>query len=75
MQFVSILTFMFMYIYEEWATDDVLFYTTLEGLSSSCVFRLDLASEGSGKVTSVYEETQPECVLALCQVNRLPSVK
>uniref|UniRef100_A0A3B5M0V2 Prolyl endopeptidase n=1 Tax=Xiphophorus couchianus TaxID=32473 RepID=A0A3B5M0V2_9TELE len=58
--FVSILTFMFMYIYEEWATDDVLFYTTLEGLSSSCVFRLDLASEGSGKVTSVYEETQPD---------------
>ncbi|XP_014326176.1 prolyl endopeptidase-like [Xiphophorus maculatus] len=44
----------------EWATDDVLFFTTLEGLSSSCVFRLDLASEGSGKVTSVYEETQPD---------------
>uniref|UniRef100_A0A087XZ18 Prolyl endopeptidase n=1 Tax=Poecilia formosa TaxID=48698 RepID=A0A087XZ18_POEFO len=44
----------------EWATDDVLFYTTLEGLSSSSVFRLDLASEGSGKVTSVHEETQPD---------------
>ncbi|KAM4730120.1 prolyl endopeptidase-like isoform 2-T2 [Anableps anableps] len=44
----------------EWATDDVLFYTTLEGLRSSSVFRLDLTSNGSSKVTSVYEETQPE---------------
>uniref|UniRef100_A0A3P9N657 Prolyl endopeptidase n=1 Tax=Poecilia reticulata TaxID=8081 RepID=A0A3P9N657_POERE len=60
MQFALILTFMFTYICKEWATDDVLFYTTLEGLSSSSVFRLDLASEGSGKVTSVYEETQPD---------------
>ncbi|XP_054885145.1 prolyl endopeptidase-like [Poeciliopsis prolifica] len=44
----------------EWATDDVLFYTTLEGLSSSSVFRLDLETEGSSKVTSVYQETQPD---------------
>lgn len=44
----------------EWATDDVLFYTTLEGLSSSSVFRLDLSSDGSSRITSVYEETQPD---------------
>ncbi|XP_037829557.1 prolyl endopeptidase-like isoform X2 [Kryptolebias marmoratus] len=43
----------------EWASDDVLFYTTLEGLRSSAVFRLDLTSSGS-KITSVYEETQPD---------------
>ncbi|XP_041867020.1 prolyl endopeptidase-like [Melanotaenia boesemani] len=43
----------------EWATDEVLFYTTLEGLRSSTVFRLDLASSGK-KITSVYEETQPD---------------
>ncbi|XP_047206992.1 prolyl endopeptidase-like isoform X2 [Girardinichthys multiradiatus] len=44
----------------EWATDDVLFYTTLEGLRSSSVFRLHLASDGSSKITSVYEETHPD---------------
>ncbi|XP_030604695.1 prolyl endopeptidase-like [Archocentrus centrarchus] len=43
----------------EWATDEVLFYTTLEGLRSSAVFRLDLTSSGSG-ITSVYEEMQPD---------------
>ncbi|XP_069549094.1 prolyl endopeptidase-like [Brachyistius frenatus] len=43
----------------EWATDDVLFYTTLEGLRSSAVFRLDLNSSGS-RITSVYEEPQPD---------------
>ncbi|KAM9364107.1 prolyl endopeptidase-like [Pholidichthys leucotaenia] len=43
----------------EWATDDVLFYTTLEGLRSSTVFRLDLTSS-ENKITSVYEETMPD---------------
>ncbi|XP_054455840.1 prolyl endopeptidase-like [Anoplopoma fimbria] len=43
----------------EWATDEVLFYTTLEGLRCSRVFRLDLASSGS-RITSVYEETHPD---------------
>nr|XP_015800107.2 prolyl endopeptidase-like isoform X2 [Nothobranchius furzeri] len=43
----------------EWATDDVLFYTTLEGLRSSSVFRLDLTSDGS-RITPVYEQTQPD---------------
>ncbi|KAM4592194.1 prolyl endopeptidase-like isoform 2-T2 [Odontesthes bonariensis] len=42
----------------EWATDDILFYTTLEGLRSNAVFRLDLTSGGK-RITSVYEETQP----------------
>ncbi|XP_072246795.1 prolyl endopeptidase-like isoform X2 [Leuresthes tenuis] len=42
----------------EWATDDVLFYTTLEGLRSNAVFRLDLTSGGK-RISSVYEETQP----------------
>uniref|UniRef100_A0A3P8RV63 Prolyl endopeptidase n=1 Tax=Amphiprion percula TaxID=161767 RepID=A0A3P8RV63_AMPPE len=44
---------------EEWATDDVLFYATLEELRSSAVFRLDLTSSGS-RITPVYEETQPD---------------
>lgn len=44
---------------EEWASDDVLFYTTLEGLRSNTVFRLDLTSSGS-KIACVYEEAQPE---------------
>ncbi|XP_047458663.1 prolyl endopeptidase-like [Mugil cephalus] len=43
----------------EWATDEVLFYTTLEDLRSSSVFRLDLTSSEC-KITSVYEETQPD---------------
>ncbi|XP_074501609.1 prolyl endopeptidase-like isoform X2 [Sebastes fasciatus] len=43
----------------EWATDEVLFYTTLEGLRCSGVFRLDLTSSGS-RITSVYEETHPD---------------
>ncbi|XP_067466635.1 prolyl endopeptidase-like isoform X1 [Thunnus thynnus] len=43
----------------EWATDEVLFYSTLEGLRCSKVFRLDLTSSGS-RITSVYEETQPD---------------
>nr|XP_033468779.1 prolyl endopeptidase-like [Epinephelus lanceolatus] len=43
----------------EWATDQVLFYTTLEGLRCSRVFRLDLTSTGS-RITSVYEETHPD---------------
>ena len=44
---------------EEWSTDEVLFYSTLEGLRCSKVFRLDLTSSGN-RITSVYEETQPE---------------
>lgn len=44
---------------EEWATDEVLFYTTLEGLRCSRVHRLDLTSGGS-TITCVYEETQTE---------------
>lgn len=44
---------------EEWATDEILFYSTLEGLRSSAVFRLDLTSSGS-RITSVFEEMQPE---------------
>ncbi|XP_040904987.1 prolyl endopeptidase-like [Toxotes jaculatrix] len=43
----------------EWATDEVLFYTTLEGLRCSRVFRVDLTSSGS-RITSVYEETRPD---------------
>ncbi|KAM3863381.1 prolyl endopeptidase-like [Diretmus argenteus] len=43
----------------EWATDEVLFYTTLEGLHCSRVFRLDLTSTGT-RITPVYEETQPD---------------
>ncbi|XP_008296298.1 prolyl endopeptidase-like [Stegastes partitus] len=43
----------------EWATDDVLFYTTLEDLRSSTVFRLDLTSSGS-RITAVYQEAQPD---------------
>ncbi len=44
---------------KEWATDDVLFYTTVEGLRCSTVFRLELTSSGS-RITSVYKETHPE---------------
>lgn len=44
---------------EEWATDEVLFYSTLEGLRCSKVFRLDL-TPSEGRITSVYEETQPK---------------
>uniref|UniRef100_A0A673BAS0 Prolyl endopeptidase n=1 Tax=Sphaeramia orbicularis TaxID=375764 RepID=A0A673BAS0_9TELE len=44
---------------KEWATDDVLFYTTLERLRCSKVFRLDLTHSGS-RITSVFEEPQPD---------------
>lgn len=53
------MAFMLVFMFVEWATDEVLFYTTLEGLRSSKVFRLDLTSSGD-RITSVYEETQPE---------------
>ncbi|KAM3605618.1 uncharacterized protein V6R79_002085 [Siganus canaliculatus] len=43
----------------EWATDKVLFYTTIEGLRCSRVFRLNLAASGS-RITSVYEEANPD---------------
>ncbi|XP_013885806.1 prolyl endopeptidase-like [Austrofundulus limnaeus] len=50
----------------EWASDDVLVYTTLEGLRSTTVFRLDLTSSGS-KITCVYEETQPDVFVEVAQ--------
>ena len=53
------MVFMLVFMGEEWATDEVLFYTTLEGLCSSKVLRLDLTS-GGNRITSVYEETQPK---------------
>lgn len=40
----------------EWATDDVLFYTTLDGLRSSTVFCLDLTK--NRKITPVFEESR-----------------
>uniref|UniRef100_A0A3B3C0E2 Prolyl endopeptidase n=1 Tax=Oryzias melastigma TaxID=30732 RepID=A0A3B3C0E2_ORYME len=43
----------------EWATDDVLFYTTLEGLRSRAVFRLDVTSSRN-RITCVYEEADPD---------------
>ncbi|CAN9499618.1 unnamed protein product [Ophioblennius macclurei] len=43
----------------EWASDEVLFYATLEDLRSSAVFRLDLTSSGS-EITCVYQETSPD---------------
>lgn len=43
----------------EWATDQVLFYTTAQGLRSSRVCRLDL-NGCVHSITSVYEEQQPE---------------
>ncbi|CAG6016614.1 unnamed protein product [Menidia menidia] len=42
----------------EWATDDVLFYTTLNGLCSNAVFRLDLTSDRN-RITPVYKERLP----------------
>uniref|UniRef100_A0A3P8UVM9 Prolyl endopeptidase n=1 Tax=Cynoglossus semilaevis TaxID=244447 RepID=A0A3P8UVM9_CYNSE len=43
----------------KWATDQVLFYTTAQGLRSSRVCRLDL-SGCVHSITSVYEEQQPD---------------
>ncbi|XP_051936580.1 prolyl endopeptidase-like [Hippocampus zosterae] len=43
----------------EWATDEVLFYTTREGLKCRNVYRLDLTQNGS-TIRSVYEESQPD---------------
>lgn len=40
----------------EWATDDVLLYTTLDGLRSSTVFCLDLTK--NRKITPVFEESR-----------------
>ncbi|KAF6721473.1 Prolyl endopeptidase-like [Oryzias melastigma] len=51
-----------LYMFTEWATDDVLFYTTLEGLRSRAVFRLDVTSTGN-RITCAYEEADPEYVL------------
>lgn len=56
---------------EEWATDDVLFYTILEALRCSKVFRLSLTSAET-EITSVHEETRPEyaelmwCLSCIC---------
>ncbi|XP_034040600.1 prolyl endopeptidase-like isoform X2 [Thalassophryne amazonica] len=41
----------------EWVTDDILFYTTLEGLRCSSVFRLDLTCR---RTHSVFEESRPD---------------
>uniref|UniRef100_A0A671Y3Z4 Prolyl endopeptidase n=1 Tax=Sparus aurata TaxID=8175 RepID=A0A671Y3Z4_SPAAU len=43
----------------EWATDNVLFYTTVEDLRCSRVFRLNLTPCGS-TICSVYQETHPD---------------
>ncbi|KAM8739392.1 prolyl endopeptidase-like isoform 1-T1 [Acanthopagrus schlegelii] len=43
----------------EWATDNILFYTTLEDLRCSRVFCLNLTSCGS-RISSVYQETHPD---------------
>ncbi|XP_060943685.1 prolyl endopeptidase-like isoform X2 [Limanda limanda] len=43
----------------EWATDEILFFTTLEDLRCSRVSRLDLIP-GRSRITSVYEETRPD---------------
>ncbi|XP_053358134.1 prolyl endopeptidase-like isoform X1 [Clarias gariepinus] len=43
----------------EWATDDVLYYTTQEGFRCRHVFRLDLTNSGAHSVL-VYEEKDPE---------------
>nr|XP_046258403.1 prolyl endopeptidase-like [Scatophagus argus] len=59
----------------EWATDEVMFYTTLEGLRCNRVFRLDLTSSG-GRITSVYEETHPDVFVevALSRDRRILSI-
>lgn len=43
----------------EWATDDVLFYTSQEGLQCHRVFRLELSSTGH-RTSLLYQEEQPE---------------
>ncbi|KAG9344573.1 hypothetical protein JZ751_011245 [Albula glossodonta] len=43
----------------EWATDDILFFTSMEGLRCHCVFRLDLSAV-EPKAALVYEEKDPE---------------
>ncbi|XP_011601454.2 prolyl endopeptidase-like [Takifugu rubripes] len=59
----------------EWATDDVLFYTTLEALRCSRVFRLSLTSAET-EITSVHEETRPEVFVevALSRDQRMLSI-
>lgn len=49
----------FVILCTEWATDDVLFYTTQEGLKCRLVFRLHLTSAGP-QIMLVYEEKDPE---------------
>ncbi|XP_010887078.1 prolyl endopeptidase-like isoform X1 [Esox lucius] len=43
----------------EWATDDILFYSSQQGLGCHRVFRLDLTSPGNSG-TLVYHEQQPD---------------
>ncbi|XP_067093075.1 prolyl endopeptidase-like [Osmerus mordax] len=43
----------------EWATDDVLFYTSQEGLQCRCVFRVELTASGP-RTTLVYKEEHPD---------------
>lgn len=43
----------------EWATDDVLYYSTQETLRCLCVFRLHL-SDSDVETTLVYKEKDPE---------------
>ncbi|KAM6956561.1 prolyl endopeptidase-like [Aplochiton taeniatus] len=48
----------------EWATDELLFYTSQEGLKCNRVFRLDLNSNRALS-TLVYEDTQPDVFVEL----------
>ncbi|XP_046720914.1 prolyl endopeptidase-like isoform X2 [Silurus meridionalis] len=50
----------------EWATDDVLYYTTQEGLQCRHVYRLHLTATGA-KSTLVYEEKDPEFFVEIIQ--------
>ncbi|KAK6301602.1 hypothetical protein J4Q44_G00276550 [Coregonus suidteri] len=43
----------------EWATDDILFYSSQQNLQCHRVFRLDLTATGTGS-TLVYQEQQPD---------------
>ena len=45
--------------HSEWANDEVLFYTTQEGLRCSRVFSLDLKSPAATP-RPVFEDTKPE---------------
>ncbi|KAG7512974.1 prolyl endopeptidase-like [Solea senegalensis] len=59
----------------EWATDEVMFYTSLEGLRCSRAFRLDMTLSGS-RITTVYEENRPDVFVevALSRDRRILSI-